>query len=167
MGMRKIIPSNSVGFSKAFSSSSSAVPVKFSHSNSKSFVPNLHSLHRFLTQQRKSGAITLDEALHFFDYMIRILPPPPVSSFNHLLGALAKMQHHDHVISFFQRLNSVGVFPDIRTLNILLNCCCKMGLASDGFLVLGKILRGGYTPTSTTFKFQHFDKGVVYGRQHW
>ncbi|GLT68525.1 hypothetical protein SLA2020_407460 [Shorea laevis] len=148
----------------SLSSASSAVVGKLSHSSSKSFVPNPHSLQQFLTKQCKSGAITLDEALHFFDYMIRMLPLPPASSFNHLLGALAKIQCHDHLISFYQRLNSVGVFPDIRTLNILLNCCCKMGLASDGFLVLGKILRGGYTPTSATFST--LIKGLC-GQQDW
>ncbi|GLT73734.1 hypothetical protein SLA2020_455720 [Shorea laevis] len=166
MGTRKILPSASAASHTATSSSSPSQPsltagklcASSTHSNNthitsdpSSFVPNPHSLHQFLTKQRKSGAITLDEALHFFDYMIRMHPTRPISSFNHLFGALAKIKHHHHVISCYSKLNSISLFPDFRTFNILLNCSCYMGRISDGFLVLGKILRSGYSPNTVTF----------------
>ncbi|GLT36927.1 hypothetical protein SLA2020_112730 [Shorea laevis] len=83
--------------------------------------------------------------------MIHMHPPPPISSFNLLLGKLAKIKHHNHVISLYRRLDSVGIFPDFVTLNILLNCCCKTGRVCDGCAVLGKIFRGGWSLGTVTF----------------
>ncbi|GLT94926.1 hypothetical protein SLE2022_126370 [Rubroshorea leprosula] len=96
---------------KILTSSSSSLPAAFGSaaSNSKSFldnraapttVQNQASLQKFLKTKCKSGTVTLDEACSFFDYMIRIKPTPPVSAFNVLLAALAKVRHYNHVISF-------------------------------------------------------------------
>ncbi|GLT60458.1 hypothetical protein SLA2020_332220 [Shorea laevis] len=82
MGMRKMLPSPPVSLAKALSSSSASQQsalragnpfASSTHastpatSNPKSFIPNPHSLHQFLTKQCKSGAITPHEALQFFD----------------------------------------------------------------------------------------------------
>ncbi|KDO38704.1 hypothetical protein CISIN_1g047518mg, partial [Citrus sinensis] len=96
--------------------------------------------------------ITPNEALCIFDYMLRMHPsPPPVSSFNIMLGCLAKNKHYDTVLSLFKRLNSTGLFPDLYTHSILINCFCKMGRVSHGFVVLGRILRSCFTPDVVTF----------------
>ncbi|GLT60448.1 hypothetical protein SLA2020_332130 [Shorea laevis] len=176
MGSSKIIPSTSLAFHKALSLSPSSshsqsartgkLPASLTHanktsatSNLKSFLPNPPSLHQFLTKQCKSGAISLNKAVHFFDYMIHMHPMPPISSFNHLLGTLAKIKLHNQVLSLYRRFDSIGILPDIMTLNIMLNCCCKTGRVSYAFSVLGKILMGGYSPA--VFTFNTLIKGVV------
>ncbi|GKV01536.1 hypothetical protein SLEP1_g14085 [Rubroshorea leprosula] len=73
------------------------------------------------------------------------------ATFNHLLGALAEINHHHHVVSCYTRLNSIALLPDLMTFNILLNCCCYMGRICNGFSVLGKILREGCNPNAFTF----------------
>ncbi|GLU09275.1 hypothetical protein SLE2022_261440 [Rubroshorea leprosula] len=82
MGMRKMLPSPPASFAKALSSSSASQQSALTTcnlfassihastpatSNSKSFVPNPHFLHQFLTKQCKFGAITLHKVLQFFD----------------------------------------------------------------------------------------------------
>ncbi|GLU09277.1 hypothetical protein SLE2022_261460 [Rubroshorea leprosula] len=83
--------------------------------------------------------------------MIRMHPTPPISAFNHLLGALAKINHHHHVVSCYTGLNSIALVLDIMTFNILLNCCCYIGRICNGLSILGKILRGGCSPDAFTF----------------
>ncbi|KAH9696327.1 pentatricopeptide repeat-containing protein [Citrus sinensis] len=116
------------------------------------------SLEKFLRERCKSSgegditSITPNEALCVFDYMLNMRPSrPPVTSFNILFGCLAKTKHYDTVLSLFKRLNSTGLFPNLHTYSILINCFCKMGRVSHGFVVLGRILRSCFTPDAVTF----------------
>ncbi|KAK3182751.1 hypothetical protein Dsin_030037 [Dipteronia sinensis] len=98
--------------------------------------------------QVKSTSIKL---FYFFDYMIHMQPTPLMSCFNILFTALVKNKHYGDVISLQTRMNSLGLVPDFITLNILINCCCKMGRVGDGFVVFGALLRRGFHPDDATF----------------
>ena len=74
-----------------------------------------------------------------------------MSSFTILFTALAKNHHHHTVISLFKRLNSTRLSPNLFIFNVLLNCVCNKGRACDGFVVLGRILRLGFSPDAVTF----------------
>ncbi|KAK3185103.1 hypothetical protein Dsin_032389 [Dipteronia sinensis] len=104
---------------------------------------NRARLHEFLHGKCKSGKIDLHEAFYFFDYMIHMQPTPLMSSFGILLTAL--------VISLHARMNSVGLVPNFITLNILINCFCKMSRVSDAFVVFGALLMRGFNPNDVTF----------------
>ncbi|KAL5787517.1 hypothetical protein ACOSP7_004466 [Xanthoceras sorbifolium] len=108
-------------------------------------------LHEFLHGKCKPGKIDLYEALYFFDYMIHMQPTLPMYSFNVLFTALVKSKHYGDDISLHIRMNSVGLVPDLITLNILINCFCKTSRIDDGFVVFGALLRRGFNPSDVTF----------------
>lgn len=108
-------------------------------------------LNDFLQENCKSGIINLNEAHYFFGYMIDMQPFPPISSFNLLFGALAKNRHYSAVISFYKKLVSIRLLPDFITLNILINYFCNKDWVCDALVVLGNILRRGFSPNVVTF----------------
>ncbi|KAM7266954.1 hypothetical protein ACFE04_009120 [Oxalis oulophora] len=76
----------------------------------------------------------------------------PLSKFNLLLGGVAKSRLYKETIFLYQRLIiSTGFVPNFITLHILLNCFSGLGRVSDGFLVLGVLLRKGYDVNIVTF----------------
>ncbi|KAK9039608.1 hypothetical protein V6N11_014804 [Hibiscus sabdariffa] len=109
-------------------------------------VASLEPLYKFL----KSRTITFDEALRTFNQMTLMQPPPPMSSFNLLLGALVKIRRHNHAVLLCKRLDSIGFSPNFITLNIMLNCLCRMGRVSEGLAVLSRLFRRGYRPNTIT-----------------
>ncbi|CAB4321900.1 unnamed protein product [Prunus armeniaca] len=106
-----------------------------SSENLISKVPIQTQLEKFLETNCKSGDVTINEALHYFEHMIQMQPTPPIWSFNRLFGGLAK----------------IGLLPNFITLNILLNCFCNVTRARDGFVVMGSLLRRGYRPSTVTY----------------
>ncbi|KAL4025515.1 hypothetical protein IC575_013916 [Cucumis melo] len=78
--------------------------------------------------------------------MMRSYPPPPLSSFNRLLGGLAKINHYSQLFSLYNKMHLAGLSPDIFTLNILVNCLCKVNRVSEALAAMVGILRRGYIP---------------------
>ncbi|KAL6968230.1 hypothetical protein U1Q18_034031 [Sarracenia purpurea var. burkii] len=63
--------------------------------NSIPEIPHQTPLEKFLNINCKSGNINLNEAFNFFDQMLIMQPIPPISAFNLLLGAVAKIKHYN------------------------------------------------------------------------
>ncbi|KAK8488620.1 hypothetical protein V6N11_072840 [Hibiscus sabdariffa] len=72
----------------------------------KETVASLEPLYKFL----KSSTITFDEALRTFNQMTLMQPPPPMSSFNLLLGALVKIRQHNHCRFALQKIGFNWIF---------------------------------------------------------
>ncbi|XP_031257993.1 pentatricopeptide repeat-containing protein At1g12300, mitochondrial-like [Pistacia vera] len=108
-------------------------------------------LEKFLQNDCKEGNVTLDEARYFFGYMIHMQPKPPISSFNRLFGALAKKKFYEDVILLYKRVGSMGLLPDLYTLNILINCFCNVGREYEAVEFLKKMVVFGVRPNVITY----------------
>lgn len=72
--------------------------------------------------QCKSGTFrNLDHALDLFDEMLHMDPLPSIVDFTGLLAAIARMKHYPVVITLFKQMGSLGIAPDLSTLNFLIN----------------------------------------------
>lgn len=71
--------------------------------------------------------------------MLERKPLPHMSSFNLLLGGVAKVKHYDYVISFHvAKDGSSKIWSlDFVTLSILINCFCNLRMIDLSFSVLG------------------------------
>ncbi|KAL2535737.1 pentatricopeptide repeat-containing protein-like [Forsythia ovata] len=99
-------------------------------------------LEKFKTDCKSCSGINTNDALTSFDNMLQIKPSPPISSFNKLMGAVAKTKNYQDVIFMYHRMVVADLLPDYITLNILINCYCSLKMVDLGFAVMGGSLRG-------------------------
>ncbi|KAK9280637.1 hypothetical protein L1049_014333 [Liquidambar formosana] len=66
------------------------------------------------------------------------------------LGGSCENKTISTVISLIKRMEFLGIAHDVFTLSILINCFCHSNCMGFGFSVLGRILKLGLEPTSTT-----------------
>ena len=113
-----------------------------------------HNQKQFLKSDRDQCKFrsfrNVDHALDLFDKMLHTRPLPSISDFNRVLGAIARMKHYPVVISLIKQIKSFGIYPDVYTLNILINCFCHLNRVDFGFSVLATILKLGYHPNTCT-----------------
>ncbi|ONI28770.1 hypothetical protein PRUPE_1G160300 [Prunus persica] len=111
----------------------------------------------------KSGNLGLDEALGHFNSVIQMNPIPSIWAINHLFGALSKMNQRSAVVSMYkQMLACVGLQPEVCTLNIVINCLCRMNRVDLGFSVLATTLKHGLQPNAYTLNALHNgEKGLA------
>nr|XP_017189578.2 pentatricopeptide repeat-containing protein At1g12775, mitochondrial-like [Malus domestica] len=95
----------------------------------------------------KSGKIRKDEALGYFNSMIQTKPLPSIWTFNCLFGALSKMKQYSAVVSMCKQLMDCTQFrPEVGTMNIFLNCLCRLNRVNACFSVLAITLKYGLKP---------------------
>lgn len=73
--------------------------------------------------------------------MLLSRPLPTVIDFNKLFSAVAKTKQHSLVLSLSKQMESNGVAFDLYTLNITMNCFCRLRKLGLAFSVLSKILK--------------------------
>ncbi|CAN6580252.1 unnamed protein product [Malus baccata var. baccata] len=105
-------------------------------------IKQTHSVSEIMIQTRcKSGRIRKDEALGYFNSMIQTKPLPSIWTLNYLLGALSKMKEYSAVVSMCKQLMGCAQFrPDVSTINIFLNCLCRLNQVDLGFSILSGAL---------------------------
>ncbi|THF99020.1 hypothetical protein TEA_017935 [Camellia sinensis var. sinensis] len=111
-------------------------------------------LHKDQFQHGFANLDEYDDALTQFDHMLRMRPLPSTVQFNQLLTSIAKTKHYSTAISLFRKMNlseTEFVKLDKFTLNIVINCLCKLNQVDLGFSILGNLLKLGYEPNITTF----------------
>ncbi|KAF3456621.1 hypothetical protein FNV43_RR01275 [Rhamnella rubrinervis] len=109
-----------------------------------------HSVN-LIEKRCKSGTLELDEALGFFHSLIHIRPMPSVRAFNHLIGALSKLNHYSTVVSMFREMmNCVDFHPDNSMMTIAMKCYCRLGKMDLAFSVLAISLKRGLQPNAWT-----------------
>ncbi|KAG8646598.1 hypothetical protein MANES_09G016612v8 [Manihot esculenta] len=102
---------------------------------------------RFLTNNFKSASFTrLDDAIASFNHVIHMHPLPSRAQFSRFLSALVKMKQYHTVFSMSKTIELVGISHDVYSLNILINCFCRLHLVDFGFSVFGKMFKFGLEP---------------------
>ncbi|KAK8472405.1 hypothetical protein PHAVU_002G198150 [Phaseolus vulgaris] len=106
----------------------------------------------FMRYLCRSGQVkNFDKALNLFQRMGRMKPFPSVKDFTLLLGVIVRLRHYTAAISLVKHMySSLGIEPDTITLNIVINCLCRLKLISFGFSVLGTMFKLGLEPTVMT-----------------
>ncbi|KAJ1700046.1 hypothetical protein LUZ63_008558 [Rhynchospora breviuscula] len=127
-------------------------------------------LERLVTERCRSGNLKLEEAVSLFDRLFSSDHlRPSIHPFNSLLAAIPKTNHPDRystVISLFNRLNLIrdrGIYPDILTFGVVINCFCRMGRVDLGFSTLGLSLK--HRRGINAFIFGSLIKGLCAARQ--
>ncbi|WZZ11195.1 hypothetical protein YC2023_097116 [Brassica napus] len=72
------------------------------------------------------AGINKDDAVHLFKSMLRSRPLPTVTDFNKLFSTVAKTKQHSLVLSLSKQMEFNGVAFDLYTLNITMNCFCRL-----------------------------------------
>ncbi|RXI00601.1 hypothetical protein DVH24_000835 [Malus domestica] len=105
-------------------------------------IKQTHLVSESMIQTRcKSGRIRKDEALGYFNSMIQTKPLPSIWTLNYLLGALSKMKEYSAVVSMCKQLMGCAQFrPDVCTINIFLNCLCRLNRMNACFSILSGAL---------------------------
>ncbi|GAV63201.1 PPR_2 domain-containing protein, partial [Cephalotus follicularis] len=87
---------------------------------------------------------SIEDALASFNRMLRMHPR---------LTSIVKFKHYAAVVSLCKQMESLGIKPNVYTLNISINCCCRLSQhhLHFGFSILGKMFKLGLQPTTVTF----------------
>ncbi|KAI8566512.1 hypothetical protein RHMOL_Rhmol02G0046400 [Rhododendron molle] len=112
---------------------------------------NRQQLQKLLSEKSKTGFDKLNDGLSLFHQMARFRPLPSVVHFTQLLTAVAKMKEYSTVISLCKEIRELGIPINEYTLNILINCFCRLSRVDFGFAILGIFYKCGHTPDVTTF----------------
>ena len=108
-------------------------------------------LEKLIHTRCKSGNLRLDEALGYFNSLIRTRPLPSIWVFNHLLGTLSNKTCCSLVISMYkQMMGCVHFRPDVCTMTIVIKCLCLMKKVHLGFSVLATFCKYGLQPNAYT-----------------
>ncbi|KAK8281599.1 hypothetical protein V6Z12_D09G250600 [Gossypium hirsutum] len=120
---------------------------QISSPNAKKIPLLVHNDFEFhIRHQCKSGKINLNDALGYFDKLIKVKPFPSTDTFNHVLGSVLKLSRDSNVISLYRKLNYEGIKPNLCTLNILLSSYYHLRRMDFGFCpdyaTVGRLLKG-------------------------
>ncbi|KHG10005.1 hypothetical protein F383_15566 [Gossypium arboreum] len=92
----------------------------------------------------------VDDAFNLFNKMIQSYPKPSIVEFTKLLAAIVRMKHYAITVSMCSQMELLGVYWDVYSLSILVNCFCQLGQIDLGFPVLGNMLKLGVEPYVVT-----------------
>ncbi|KAL8476548.1 hypothetical protein ACS0TY_029014 [Phlomoides rotata] len=93
----------------------------------------------------------VNDAIRLFREMVAMSPQPSVLVYNKLLSVLAKMEEYTVALSMFDEMRHSSFPVDEFTMNIIINCCCRLNRVDFGFAVMGSFLKKDYKPDVTTF----------------
>ncbi|KAE8731533.1 CwfJ-like family protein, putative isoform 1 [Hibiscus syriacus] len=110
--------------------------------------PNIES---HIKHQCRSGKINLNDALSYFEKLIKVKPSPSIDTFNHVLVSVLKLSRDSSVISLrtdigFCVLGDIlkrGFEPDHATVGRLSRGLCAEGKALETVQVFDKMREGG------------------------
>ncbi|QHO13206.1 Pentatricopeptide repeat-containing protein [Arachis hypogaea] len=134
-------------------------PYSVPHSALRLCFPSTSSLHSHSHSHSQSESH--DKYVDFFTRLLSRRPLPSINTFNMILWALAKRNDFPTPILLVQKLQALGIAPNLLTLNILINCFSSMGRMKLAFSVLAKIFTMGYQPYSLTRQPEAPDRAVA------
>ena len=128
------------------------------HSNSNNnnnnydeFDDSVARLEELIHKRCRSGNLSLDEALGYFDSLIRSRPLPSIWAFNHLLGTLSKKNKCYTVVSIYKdMMGCLDLRPDVCTFTTVIKCLCHMKKVDLGFPLLATLYKHGLQPNNYT-----------------
>ena len=68
----------------------------------------------------------IDDALTLLNQMLHTHPRPSLFEFTQLLGTIVRMKHYEAAVSLLRQMELLGIHHDVYTLNIVLNCFCRL-----------------------------------------
>ncbi|KAJ6775273.1 hypothetical protein OIU79_018449, partial [Salix purpurea] len=86
-----------------------------------------------------SSTVIIDDALATFYRMVRMNPRPSIVEFGKFLGSIAKMKQYSTVFYFCNQMDLFGVTHTVYSLNILINCLCRLNHVAFAVSVWGKM----------------------------
>jgi pentatricopeptide repeat protein len=113
--------------------------------------PLSRHLERLVQKRIQAGeSFQLPEAVSLFHRLLSPQNhPPSIFTINRLLFSISKTKHSSRystvslLFNRFKLTRDRGVFPNIHTFGLVIDCCRRMGRADLGFCVLGQSLREG------------------------
>ena len=104
-------------------------------------------------ERLRSGIVGIkkDDAVALFQSMIQSRPLPTVVDFSRLFSGIARTKQYDLVLSLCKQMEFQGIVYDLYTLNIMINCLCRLQKLGFAFSVMGKMFKLGYKPDRVTF----------------
>ncbi|KAG8639921.1 hypothetical protein MANES_13G005400v8 [Manihot esculenta] len=93
----------------------------------------------------------LDDALASFNHIILFHPLPSIDKFGRFLSALVRIKQYHTVVSLFRKIELLRISHNVYSLNILINCYCRLHHVDFAFSILGKFLKLGVKPDIVTF----------------
>ncbi|XP_071718239.1 putative pentatricopeptide repeat-containing protein At1g12700, mitochondrial [Rutidosis leptorrhynchoides] len=98
-----------------------------------------------------SKVTKVDDALKVFDEMLHRQPLPSTIEFNKLITPIIKLKDYTTALTLFKRLNLMGIPANIYTMNISINCYCRLNQVTYAFALLATIFKQGHPPTLATY----------------
>ena len=98
-----------------------------------------------------NNSIRIDDALASFYRMLHMNPRPCIVEFGRFLGSIAKKKQYFTVVSLCNQMDLFGVTHNVYSLNILINCLCRLNHVVFAISVLGKMFKLGIQPDAITF----------------
>ncbi|CAH8388885.1 unnamed protein product [Eruca vesicaria subsp. sativa] len=92
-----------------------------------------------------------DDVVELFKSMLLSRPLPSIIHFSRLFSALAKTRQYELVLSLCQQMEFQGMKHNSYTVNIIINCFCRLRKLGFAFSIMGKGLKLGYEPNTITF----------------
>ncbi|KAM0069088.1 putative tetratricopeptide-like helical domain superfamily [Helianthus debilis subsp. tardiflorus] len=92
-----------------------------------------------------------DDALQLFDEMLQRQPPPSIFQFTQLMSVIVKMKQYSTALKLFKQMRLMDVPVSILTMNISINCYCRLNQVAYGFALLATLFKRGYSPSLATY----------------
>lgn len=104
-------------------------------------------------ERLRSGIVDIkeDDAVDLFEEMVGSRPRPTLVNFSRLFSAVARTKQFNLVLDFCRQMELNGIAHNIYTLNIMINCFCRCCKTCFAYSILGKVMKLGYEPDTTTF----------------
>jgi len=94
---------------------------------------------------------SLDDAIDFFDYMVRSRPFYTAVDCNKVIGVFVRMNRPDVAISLYRKMEIRRIPLNIYSFNILIKCFCDCHKLSFSLSTFGKLTKLGFQPDVVTF----------------
>ncbi|KAJ9132051.1 hypothetical protein P3X46_034565 [Hevea brasiliensis] len=121
------------------------------HSSSRSTSTHTHKDASLISKFNSASFMDVDDVLTSFNHIILMHPLPSIVHFSRFLSAIVRMKQYHTVLSLSRTIESLGISHNVHSLNILINCFCRLHLVDFGFSIFGKILKIGMDPDIVTF----------------
>ncbi|KAJ0909554.1 putative tetratricopeptide-like helical domain superfamily [Helianthus annuus] len=110
-----------------------------------------HLNQRILHLKNGSGPTKVNDALQLFDEMLQRQPPPPIFQFTQLISLIVKEKQYSTALILLKQMKLMGIPANIYTINISINCHCRLNQVAYGFALLATILKQGHPPSLATY----------------
>ncbi|KAI3704976.1 hypothetical protein L1987_75206 [Smallanthus sonchifolius] len=106
---------------------------------------------RFLSFNHTSKVTKVDDALQVFDEMLQRQPPPSIFQFTKLITLIVNMKQYSTALILIKQMRLIGIPASIYTMNISINCHCRLNQVTYAFALLATIFKQSHPPDFTTY----------------